>query len=78
MAKVKPNEATANFGEGSEVEQRRKEEEQQRLQEAVARFLEKGKQIEMLPPQEVKSRSLIGGEEQWSAYESLEEPFRKE
>ena len=33
MARVKPDEATANFGEGLEVEQRRKEEEQRILQE---------------------------------------------
>ena len=72
MARVKPDEATANFGEGVEVEQRRKEEEQQRLQEAVSRFLEKGKQIEVLPPQEVKTRTLIGGEEQWNTYEVVE------
>ena len=78
MARVKPDEATANFGEGVEVEQRRKEEEQQRLQEAVSRFLEKGKQIEVLPPQEVKTRTLIGGEEQWNTYEAVEEPFRKD
>lgn len=78
MARVKPDEATANFGEGMEVEQRRKEEEQQRLQEAVSRFLEKGKQIEVLPPQEVKTRTLIGGEEQWNTYEVVEEPFCKD
>ena len=78
MARVKPDEATANFGEGVEVEQRRKEEEQQRLQEAVSRFLEKGKQIEVLPPQEVKTRTLIGGEEQWNTCEVVEEPFCKD
>jgi len=76
--RTKPDEATANFGEGLELEQRRKEEEQRVLQEAVNHFLKNGKKIEMLPPQEVKTRSLIGGEEQWNTYESVDEPFRKD
>jgi hypothetical protein len=78
MARVKPDEATANFGEGLEVEQRRKEEEQRILQEAVNHFLKNGKKIEVLPPQEVKTRTLIGGKEHWNTYEAVEEPFRKD
>ena len=51
-------------------EQQRKESQRQEVQDAIKQFLEKGRQIEILPPQQVQTRSVVGGE-QWSDYENV-------
>ena len=53
-------------------EQQRKESQRQRVQNAINQFLAKGRQIEILPPQQVQSRSVVGGE-QWSDYENIDD-----
>ncbi|MBF0287008.1 MAG: hypothetical protein HQM14_04260 [SAR324 cluster bacterium] len=40
------------------------------IQASMKQFLEEGKQIKVLPPQEELNRSVIG-EEKWDSYESL-------
>ena len=53
-------------------EQQRKESQRQKVQNAINQFLAKGRQIEILPPQQVQSRSVVGGE-QWSDYENIDD-----
>ena len=53
-------------------EQQRKESQRQKVQNAIKQFLAKGRQIEILPPQQVQSRSVVGGE-QWSDYENIDD-----
>jgi len=53
-------------------EQQRKESQRQEVQAAINQFLAKGRQIEILPPQEVHTRSVVGGE-QWSDYENADD-----
>ena len=57
-------------------EQQRKESQRQEVQDAINQFLAKGRQIEILPPQQVQTRSVVGGE-QWSDYENIDDvlPF---
>ncbi len=57
-------------------EQQRKESLRQEVQDAINQFLAKGRQIEILPPQQVQTRSVVGGE-QWSDYENIDDvlPF---
>ena len=57
-------------------EQQRKESQRQQVQDAINQFLAKGRQIEILPPQLVQTRSVVGGE-QWSDYENIDDvlPF---
>ena len=57
-------------------EQERKESQRQEVQDAINQFLAKGRQIEILPPQLVQTRSVVGGE-QWSDYENIDDvlPF---
>ena len=57
-------------------EQQRKESQRQEVQDAINQFLAKGRQIEILPPQLVQTRSVVGGE-QWSDYENIDDvlPF---
>ena len=57
-------------------EQERKEFQRQEVQDAINQFLAKGRQIEILPPQQVHTRSVVGGE-QWSDYENVDDvlPF---
>ena len=52
-------------------EQQRKESQRQKVQNAINQFLAKGRQIEILPPQQVQSRSVVGGE-QWNDYENMD------
>ena len=53
-------------------EQQRKESQRQEVQAAINQFLAKGRQIEILPPQQVHTRSVVGGE-QWSDYENADD-----
>ncbi len=53
-------------------EQQRKESQRQKVQNAINQFLAKGRQIEILPPQQVQSRSVVGGE-QWNDYENIDD-----
>ena len=53
-------------------EQERKESQRQEVQDAINQFLAKGRQIEILPPQLVQTRSVVGGE-QWSDYENIDD-----
>ena len=53
-------------------EQQRKESQRQKVQNAINQFLAKGRKIEILPPQQVQSRSVVGGE-QWSDYENIDD-----
>ena len=57
-------------------EQQRKESQRKEVQAAINQFLAKGRQIEILPPQQVHTRSVVGGE-QWSDYENVDDvlPF---
>ena len=57
-------------------EQERKEFQRQEVQDAINQFLAKGRQIQILPPQLVQTRSIVGGE-QWSDYENIDDvlPF---
>ena len=57
-------------------EQERKELQRQEVQDAINLFLAKGRQIQILPPQLVQTRSIVGGE-QWSDYENIDDvlPF---
>ncbi|MEC8596110.1 MAG: hypothetical protein VXY74_15060 [SAR324 cluster bacterium] len=57
-------------------EQERKESQRQEVQDAINQFLAKGRQIQILPPQLVQTRSVVGGE-QWSDYENIDDvlPF---
>ena len=57
-------------------EQERKESQRQEVQDAINQFLAKGRQILILPPQLVQTRSVVGGE-QWSDYENIDDvlPF---
>ena len=57
-------------------EQERKESQRQEVQDAIIQFLAKGRQIQILPPQLVQTRSVVGGE-QWSDYENIDDvlPF---
>ncbi len=57
-------------------EQQRKESQRQEVQDAINQFLAKGRQIEILPPQLVQTRSVVGGEK-WSDYENIDDvlPF---
>ena len=57
-------------------EQERKESQRQEVQNAINQFLAKGRQIQILPPQLVQTRSVVGGE-QWSDYENMDDvlPF---
>ena len=57
-------------------EQERKEFQRQEVQDAINQFLAKGRQIQILPPQLVQTRSVVGGE-QWSDYENIDDvlPF---
>ena len=57
-------------------EQERKESQRQEVQDAINQFLAKGRQIQILPPQLVQTRSVVGGE-QWSDYENMDDvlPF---
>jgi uncharacterized ferritin-like protein (DUF455 family) len=57
-------------------EQQRKESQRQEVQDAINQFLAKGRQIEILPPQQVQTRSVVGGE-QGSDYENIDDvlPF---
>ena len=52
-------------------EQQRKESQRQKVQNAINQFLAKGRQIEILPPQQVQSKSVVGGE-QWNDYENMD------
>ena len=54
------------------VELQRKESQRQKVQNAINQFLAKGRQIEILPPQQVQSRSVVGGE-QWNDYENIDD-----
>ena len=60
-------------------EQQRKESQRQEVQAAINQFLAKGRQIEILPPQQVHTRSVVGGE-QWSDYENTDDvlPFNSQ
>ena len=60
-------------------EQQRKESQRQEVQAAINQFLAKGRQIEILPPQQVHTRSVVGGE-QWSGYENADDvlPFNSQ
>ena len=60
------------FEENLIEEQQRKESQRQEVQNAINQFLAKGRQIEILPPQQVQSRSVVGGE-QWSDYENIDD-----
>ena len=53
-------------------EQERKESQRQEVQDAINQFLAKGRQIQILPPQLVQTRSVVGGE-QWSDYENIDD-----
>ena len=53
-------------------EQQRKESQRQEVQAAINQFLARGRQIEILPPQQVHTRSVVGGE-QWSDYENADD-----
>ena len=53
-------------------EQERKEFQRQEVQDAINQFLAKGRQIQILPPQLVQTRSVVGGE-QWSDYENIDD-----
>ena len=53
-------------------EQQRKESQRQKVQNAINQFLAKGRQIEILPPQQVQSKSVVGGE-QWNDYENIDD-----
>ena len=57
-------------------EQERKESQRQEVQDAINQFLARGRQIQILPPQLVQTRSVVGGE-QWSDYENIDDvlPF---
>ena len=57
-------------------EQERKEFQRQEVQDAINQFLAKGRQIQILPPQLVQTKSIVGGE-QWSDYENIDDvlPF---
>ena len=57
-------------------EQERKESQRKEVQDAINQFLAKGRQIQILPPQLVQTRSVVGGE-QWSDYENIDDvlPF---
>ena len=60
-------------------EQQRKESQRQEVQAAINQFLARGRQIEILPPQQVHTRSVVGGE-QWSDYENADDvlPFNSQ
>ena len=60
-------------------EQQRKESQRQEVQAAINQFLARGRQIEILPPQQVHTRSVVGGE-QWSDYENTDDvlPFNSQ
>jgi uncharacterized ferritin-like protein (DUF455 family) len=60
------------FEENLIEEQQRKESQRQEVQNAIKQFLAKGRQIEILPPQQVQTRSVVGGE-QWSDYENIDD-----
>jgi hypothetical protein len=66
------NEETMDFEESLLEEQLKKEAQRQEVQDAIQRFLAKGKQIQILPPQKVNNRTVIGGD-QWENYESINE-----
>jgi hypothetical protein len=53
-------------------EQQRKESKRQEVQDAINQFLAKGRQIEILPPQQVETKTVVGGE-QWSNYENADD-----
>ncbi|MDG2198072.1 MAG: hypothetical protein P8O70_14555 [SAR324 cluster bacterium] len=67
------------FEENLIEEQQRKESQRQEVQNAIKQFLAKGRQIEILPPQQVQTRSVVGGE-QWSDYENIDDalPFNSQ
>jgi hypothetical protein len=54
-------------------EQQRKESKRQEVQDAINQFLAKGRQIEILPPQQVETKTVVGGGEQWSNYENADD-----
>ena len=60
-------------------EQKKKESQSQEVQDAINKFLAKGRQIEILPPQQIQMRSVVGGE-QWIDYENMDDvlPFNSQ
>ncbi|MGA1599550.1 MAG: hypothetical protein ACO4AU_10890 [bacterium] len=60
------------LGEDWESKQKVKESQHQELEDAIQRFLNKGRSIKVLPPQEVRNRSVVGGD-RWEMNELLSE-----
>ena len=60
-------------------EQKKKESQSQEVQDAINKFLAKGRQIKILPPQQIQMRSVVGGE-QWIDYENMDDvlPFNSQ
>lgn len=69
-------EETTEFEDNLLEEQQRREAKRKEVQDAIERFLARGKQIQFLPPQQVQTRTVVGGE-QWGNYENIDDvlPF---
>ncbi len=72
MKAKKPDLSSQEFGEDLENEQKQKEAQHRELEDAIQKFLSKGRSIKVLPPQEIKSKTVVGGD-RWDVPEVLTE-----